>query len=338
MATPTFGTGINLSTETMTLTAATTLATMAISTMVPAIRHHVEPSATISFSLPSPEATPTPKPYVQEPLASATSFWASVANIIYLFVYTFPKGFVGIIVIINFLMWAKRRRQRAAAKAAKLWEEREKAETRTTQFLLLQEATATRECMERIEAKISAGGGGMDEGVREVMLAMVEATKEGRNDDRRRRRKKETTKEMKQGLQKIEVKLDDFFDLIPTNKAEIHKNMKRKRRHQAPQALLPDVPGMDNNNEPACGWGGSTTSTESESLGDAGGLAERQPDEHYEADKEESAWSEGDSHSTVSNSFSSPDTPWDWDQAEKQALLDGYTWNWEPSGDANTAW
>lgn len=89
----------------------------------------------------------------------------------------------------------------------------------------------------------------IDEGVKEVMLAMVEATKQGRHDKKRRRRKKETRKEMKQELQMIKVKLDDFFDLIPTKPPATNKLNKRRRQAQA---LLSDSPGK--NEEPACLW------------------------------------------------------------------------------------
>lgn len=180
----------------------------------------------------------------------------------------------------------------------------------------MQEARLTRECLGRVETKINAGG--MEDGVKEALITMVKAMKEGRNVEGKRKRRKKERKEMREGFEKIEVKLDGFLDLIP--KAE---NKKKNRPHQA---LLPDFTGKDN----APAWG-STATTEIESLLDAGDLVEGKEDEDYEADKEESVY--GDDASSTVSATSTPDTPWEWgqgewEQPESLPLLEGSTWDW----------
>ncbi|KAJ4367250.1 hypothetical protein N0V85_009143, partial [Neurospora sp. IMI 360204] len=277
-------------------------------------------------TVPRPEPSETaaselsgPKLFVPEPYYSGTSFFASVANILYMFVYTIPRGVWGILEL--FLFFQKRRE--AYAKEAEERSYRIQMTEGINRMVVVMESQTERmhkmaELMgTMVEDKkaLKEDNRGLSQRLERVetdntvLKRTVErleiGMKEGRKKEEKKKRRKKERKEMREGFEKIEVKLDGFLDhLIP--EAE-HKKKKKNRLHQAP---LPDFPSKDK----APAWG-STTTTDIESLLDAAGdLVEGKEDEDYEADKEESVYGEDDSSSTVSTT-STPDTPWEWEQA-----------------------
>lgn len=286
--------------------------------MVEAITRQAEPSDTASHppaATPTATATSTPTPFIREPYASAFTFFASLVGIFYFWVVTFPAAIVGIVAIWT---WKKRCREKAAAK---LQQDIELAETRVFRAELVREARQTRECLEKIETKMNVGE--MEVGqVSSALSTVVEVLKEGREGEGVRKRKsKKERKELRDRFDKIELKLDGFLDCIPNA-----KNMKKKnkRKYQRNAALGPCF--QSRNNAPA--WGSAST-TELEYLLDAEGSVEGKEDNDYEADEEESVYSEDDTRSIVST-CSTPEYLGEWVQPEKQILVEVGDWYWKP--------
>ncbi|EAA33569.1 hypothetical protein GE21DRAFT_5267 [Neurospora crassa] len=301
--------------ETMATTTTTPVSTIVTSSLIKIINHQAQTSATASHL---PAATPTP--FLPEPYASAFSFFSSLVTIFYFFVVTFPAAIVGIVAIYT---WKRRCREKAAAKKQ---QDIERAETRTFRFQLVQEARQTRECLEKIETKINAGG--VVEGkvnLKEALVTVVEAFKEGREVEGMRNRKaRKERKELRDGFHKIELKLDGFFDCIP--KAAGEKKKKNRRKYRTYPALGPGFQGRDNT--PA--WGSAST-TELEGLLDADGSVEGKEDHDYEADREESVYDEDDARSTSTvSSISTPEYSGEWELPDKQILVEMEDWNWKP--------
>ncbi|KAK3338740.1 hypothetical protein B0H65DRAFT_579458 [Neurospora tetraspora] len=99
------------------VTMATTALTV-VSTMATIVQQMPTPRPTTTVPLPEPSETASqssgPGLFVPEPYYSGTSFFASIANILYMFVYTIPRGVCGILEL--FLMF--RRQREALAKEA----------------------------------------------------------------------------------------------------------------------------------------------------------------------------------------------------------------------------
>ncbi|KAK3484856.1 uncharacterized protein B0T23DRAFT_433381 [Neurospora hispaniola] len=112
-----------------------------------------------------------------------------------------------------------------------------------------------------------------------------------------------------------------FLDCIPK---AVGEKKKKKRKYRRYAALGPCF--QSKNNAPA--WGSAST-TELENLLDADGSVEGKDDDDYEADEEESVYSEDDSMSTIST-YSTPEYSGEWKQPEKQILVEVGDWNWKP--------
>ncbi|KAK3502200.1 hypothetical protein B0T13DRAFT_509006 [Neurospora crassa] len=307
-------------TQTLVDKAVTTVSTIISSTLVEVISHQAEASTTASQPpavTPTATATSTQAPFIREPYASAFSFFSSLVTIFYSFVVTFPAAIVGIVAIYT---WKRRCREKAAAKKQ---QDIELAETRTFRFQLVQEARHTRECLGKIETKINAGQTEVGQ-VSSALVTVVEAFKEGREVEGMRKRKaRKERKELRDGFDKIELKLDGFFDCIPKAAGE-KKKKKNRRKYRTYPALGPGFQGGGNAPER-----GSASTTELEGLLDADGSVEGKEDHDYEADREESVYDEDDARSTVS-SISTPEYSGEWELPDKQTLVEMEDWNWKP--------